>query len=350
MVDFRRNSTQLSFLHNRPNSCLVCLNRVRGAFSLIIAAALVVAVPDLAQAQQKFPSKPIRVVIAVPAGSQTDAIARMIGQKMSESWGKPVVVENRPGAGGILAGNLVAKATPDGYTLLMPAAFAIGAALQVDLPYNPLKDFAGITQIGFSTQALVVAPALGAKSVKDLIALGKSQPGKMISSSGSVASISRLNGERFQLAAGIKVVNVAFKAGVEALIETLAGRTHFSFASLSPALPFIKDGKLLALAVTTPQRSPVLPDVPALAETLPDFRKPESSIGLLAPANTPRPILSQISREVARILELPDVKERMQGMGSGPAPTTPAEYDAILRDQIETLTKLARDIGLRPKG
>jgi tripartite-type tricarboxylate transporter receptor subunit TctC len=144
-------------------------------------------------------------------------------------------------------------------------------------------------------------------------------------------------------------VNVAFKAGVEALIETLAGRTHYCFAALAPALPFIKDGKLQALAVTTPQRLPILPDVPAMAETLPDFKKPESSHGLLAPAKTPRPILNQISKEAARILSLPDIKERLQAMGFALAPSTPEELDKILREQIQTLSKLVRDAGLRSK-
>ena len=307
------------------------------------------AAPVHAQAQQKFPSKPVRIVVPNPAGSQGDSLARMIGQKMGERWGQPVVVDNRTGGIGTVAGSTVVKAAPDGHTLLQTAGFSISAALQTSLPYDPLKDFAGVAQIGIGTQVLVVAPALGVKSVKDFIALAKAQPGKIIYGSSAVGTGSHLNGARFALAAGIKVVTVAFKGGPEATIEIMAGRTHFSSVTLFSALPFINDGKLVALAVATPQRSPQLPDVPALAETMPDFKRPENSTGLLAPAGTPRPILVQISKDLARVLDLPDIKERLQGMGYFSAPSTPEEFDAILRSQIETLSRVARDTGLRPR-
>ena len=313
------------------------------------------AAPVYAQAQQNleagrgFPSKPVRVVVPNPAGSQGDALARMIAQKLSESWGQPVVVDNRTGGVGTVAGSTVVKAAPDGHTLLQTAGFAISAVLQTNLPYDPLKDFAGVVQIGIGTQVLVVAPALGVKSVKDFIALAKAQPGKILYGSSAVGTGSHLNGARFALAAGIKVVTVAFKGGPEATIEVMAGRTHYSSVTLFSALPFVNDGKLVALAVATPQRSPQLPDVPALAETMPDFKRPENSTGLLAPAGTPRPILVQISKDVARVLDLPDMKERLQGMGYFSAPSTPEEFDTILRAQIETLSKVVRDAGLRPK-
>lgn len=304
------------------------------------------AVPALAQ---PFPAKPVRLVVGLGAGAQTDTIARLIGQKLSESWGQPVVIENRTGAGGVIAASMVAKATPDGHTLLLLTSFAISAALSTNLPYDPLKDFAGVAQVGFTTQALAAAPAWGVKSVKELIALAQSQPGKILYASGAAGLASHLNGEKFRLAAGIKVVNVAFKGGSDVVIETLAGRTQYCFAGLAPVLPFIRDGRLLALAVNTPQRSPVLPDVPTLGETLIEFRKPESSSGMLAPAHTPRPILNQISKEIARVLNLPDVKERLQAIGLTPAPSTPDEYDKILREQITALSKLVRDAGLRAR-
>ena len=314
--------------------------------ALATAIAIGAAAPGLAQTSQKFPSKPIRLVVGLPAGSQADTMARLVGQKMSEGWGRPVVVDNRPGAGGALAAGTVAKAAPDGHTLLYSAGFAINA-LQPNLPYDPLKDFAGVTQIGFPTQVLVVAPALGVKSLKDFIALARSQPGKIIYGSPPAGTSAHLSGARFNLAAGIKAVTVAFKGAPEATIEVLAGRTHYSMVTLVAALPFIKDGKLLALGVTAPQRSPLLPDVPALAEMLPDFKRPEASGGLLAPAGTPRPILNQIGKEVARILDLPDVKERLNGFGYHPQPSTPEQYDRIVRDQIETLSRVVRDAGLR---
>jgi tripartite-type tricarboxylate transporter receptor subunit TctC len=321
------------------------------AFATVVVTGIALAAaPRIPQAQQNFPSKPIRLVISTTAGSQPDSIARMLGQKMSESWGRPVVVDNRPGAGGVLAASTVAKAAPDGHTLLYALPnFAISSVLQPNLPYNPLKDFAGIIQIGFTTNVLVVAPALGVKSVKELIALAKAQPGKLIFTSSPTGSAAHLTGARFNLIAGIKVVHVAFKGGPEAVIEVLAGRASYHIGTMGVTLPFIQDGKLLALAVTSPQRAPVLPDVPALAETLSEFRRPETSHALLAPAGTPRPVLNQINKEIARILDLPDVKERLQGIGYVPAPGTPEECNKILRAQIETLSRLVRDAGLRPR-
>ena len=241
-------------------------------FATAIAVGVVFAAA--AQAQQKFPSKPVRIVVPNPPGSQADTLARMIGQKLSERWGQPVVVDNRTGGVGTVAGSTVAKAAPDGHTLLQTAGFAISAAFQPNLPYT-LKDFAGVAQLGIGTQVLVVAPSLGVKSVKDFIALAKAQPGKILYGSSAVGTGSHLNGARFALAAGIKVVTVAFKGGPEATLEVMAGRTHYSSVTLFSALPFVNEGKLLALAVATPQRSPLLPDVPALAETLPDFRRPK---------------------------------------------------------------------------
>jgi tripartite-type tricarboxylate transporter receptor subunit TctC len=324
-------------------------NVVCPLFAFVAGVALAAA-PGIPQAQQNFPSKPIRLVAPTTAASQPDFLARMIGQKLSESWGRPVVVDNRPGAGGILAASTVAKAAPDGHTLLYALPnFAISAVLQPSLPYDPLKDFAAATQIGMSTNVLVVSAGLGIKSVKDLIALAKAQPGKLIFASSATGSASHLSGARFNLIAGIKVVQVAFKGGPDSTIEVLAGRAHYHVGTMGVVLPFVNEGKLLALAVTSPKRTPVLPDVPALGEMLSEFRRPETSHALLAPAGTPRLVLNQISKEVARVLDLPDVKERLQGIGFVAAPSTPEECDKILRAQIETLSKLVSDAGLRPK-
>jgi tripartite-type tricarboxylate transporter receptor subunit TctC len=289
-------------------------------------------------------------VSSTTPGSQPDGIARTIGQKLSESWGRPVVIDNRPGAQGMLAAGLVAKAAPDGHTLLYVLPnFTISAALQPSLPYDPVKDFTGIIQIGFSTNILVVTPTLGAKSVKDLVAIAKAQPGKLIFASSATGSASHLTGARFNFITGIKVVHVAFKGGPDATLEVLAGRSHYHLGTMGVTLPFIKEGKLVALGVTTPQRAPVLPDVPTLGETLPEFRRPETSHGLLAPAGTPRSVVNQINKEIARILDLPDVKERLESIAFVTAPGTPDEYSKIVPAQIETLHKLVADAGLRPK-
>lgn len=276
-------------------------------------------------------------------------LARVIGQKLSETWGKPVVIDNRPGAGGVLAASMVAKATPDGHTLLYALPnFAISPVLQPSVPYA-LKDFAGITQIGFSTNVLVATPALGVKSVNDLITVAKAQPGKIVFASSATGSAGHLSGARFAHITGIKVITVAFKGGPDATIEVLAGRGHYHVGTMGVVLPFIKDGKLVPLALMTPLRTSVLPDVPTLGETLPEFKRPETSHALLAPAGTPRAIVNQINKEIVRILELADVKERLQAISFVAAPTTPEECNKILRAQIETLSALVADAGLRPK-
>ena len=315
----------------------------------LLALTAMFTMPAIALAQN-FPAKPIRMVMSTTAGSQPDAIARMIAQKMSERWGRPVIVDNRPGAGGALAAPLVAKAAPDGHTLLYVLPnFVISPALHPGFNYSSLKEFAGIGQIGFSTNLLVATPSLGAKTINDFITVAKAQPGKIIFGSSATGSASHLSGMRFNTLAGIKVVHVAFKGGPDAAIEILGGRTHYTVATLGVALAFIKEGKLLALAVTTPQRTPVLPGVPSLSELMPEFKNTETSHGLLAPAGTPLPIRQQISKELARDLDLPDIKERLNTIGYVIAPSTPEAYDKILRDQFETVVKLVQDAGLRAK-
>ena len=315
-----------------------------------IAAAALAAGPLSAPAQQKYPSKPIRLVASTTAGSQPDALARMFAQKMSEHWGQAVVIDNRAGAGGTLAAGSVARSTPDGHTILYVLPnFTISSVLQSSLPYDALKDFAAVSQIGMSTNVLVASPGLNAKTVKDLVALGKAQPGKLILASSAVGSASHLTGARFNLIAGIKVITVAFKGGPDATIEVLAGRAQYHVGTMGVVLPFIKEGKLVGLGVTTPQRAPVLPDVPSLGEIMPEFKRPETTHGLVVPAGTPRPVVAQLNKELARILDLPDVKERMQAIAFVPLPSSPEEFSAILRSQLATLSKLVVDAGLKPK-
>lgn len=315
----------------------------------VIAVGLAVAAPSFAQTQQKYPSKSVRIVVGFSPGSATDITARMIGPKLSEFWGQPVIIDNRSGAGSTLASALVAQATPDGHTLLMvSASFAITAILQKNLPYDALRDFSGVTQIGASTSALTVAPSLGVKSVKELIALAQERPDKIFFGSAGTGSGVHMTTERFNLLAGIKVVHVPFRGQPEMLIDILGGRIHYGIPGLGPALPFIREGRLLPLAVVNPKRSALLPNVPAMVEVLPGYER-DAAHALLAPARTPRPILNQISKDVARVLDLPDVKERMQAIAFEPAPTTPEEYDRIIRNQIEIFTKVAKAAGLIAK-
>ena len=325
------------------------MNSPLRAFLLPVAAALLV-MPGIALAQQKFPSKPIRFVVPFSPGGGTDTMARVIAHKMGENWGQPVVIENRTGAGGAIGTAIVAKATPDGHTLLVSSAgFIISAALHPNnLPYDALRDFSGVTQIGYSTSTLVVPQALGVKSVKDFIEYARARPGKIFFSSGGAGSSTHLSGERFRLAAGIKAVHVGFKGSSDAMLEVVAGRVHYVITGLLTTLPHIQDGKLVALAVVTPIRSPLLPEVPALAEILPGYKR-EGSHVMLAPAATPRHIVNQLSKEVRRIFELPDVKERLKNFDYLLSPTTPEELDKILRTDIETFSELITRAGLRAK-
>lgn len=313
-----------------------------------LAFALVTALSFMATAQDSFPNKPIQMIVPFTAGSSTDIHARMVGKKMSENWGQQVVVINRPGGGGIVAGSIVARAAPDGYTLLYHGpGFAVSATLYSKLPYDPLKDFAAVTQISISPFVLVVGPSLGVKSVNDLIALAKQKPGQLNFGSAGIGGATHLTGEQFRFAADIDVVHVPYKGTPEALIDTMAGRIQYFISPIAPALSFIKDGRLLALAVTTAQRSPVLPNVPTVAETaLPGFEM-EGWGGLWAPANTPKAVLNQLSNEVARILALPDIRERLQSEGVVPKSSTPEEFAKFTRAEIEKLGKVVKASGMR---
>lgn len=320
-------------------------SNARTACIAVVAAAA--AAPG-AYAQQQFPTKPIRMVVPFSAGSQTDILARLIGQKMNEHWGQQVVVDNRPSAGGTIAAGIVAAAPPDGHTLMVHSVgHAINATLYSRLPFDTLRDFAGVSQIASVPNVLVVAPALGVKSVKDLIALAKQKPGQINFGSAGIGSGTHINGEQFKVAAGVNVVHVPYKGTPEALTDTMTGRIQYFFSPLVPALPFVKEGRLLALAVSTAKRAPVLPDVPTVAEAaLPGFDF-DQWYGMLAPTKTPKPILDQLSKEVARVLDLPDVRERFQSQGAVAKPSTPQQFDVFIRSEIGKLANVIKASGAR---
>ena len=319
----------------------------RATFATLIATGIAVAaVPGVAA--QNYPTKPVRMIVPFTAGSATDLLARRIAPKMSDNWGQQVVVDNRGGGGGTLGAGIVAKATPDGYTLLVHSiAYAMNAALYSKLPYDPLKDFAPVSQILISTSLLVVAPTLGVKSVKELIALAKQKPGKLTFSSSGVGSGTHLNGEQFRFAAGIDVVHVPYKGVPEPLIDTMSGRIDYFLSPLVPALPFIRDGRLLALAVSTAQRTPALPDVPTIAEAaLPGYEF-QGWWGVFAPARTPRAIINQISKEIARVVEFPDIKKQFLVQGEEGRSSTPEEFTRFIRAEIEKTRKIVKLAGIR---
>ena len=315
---------------------------------------LVAGVVPLAYAQttstgsgQAWPTRPVRLIVGFSPGSATDISARLLAPKLAELWGQPVVIENRSGAGSSIASAMAAQATPDGYTLLViSASFAINAVLRSNTGYDPLRDFTSVTQIGYSTGALVISPSFGIKSVKELIAAANERPGKILYGSAGAGSGIHMSTERFRMSAGIKITHVAFKGQPEMLIENLAGRVHLGMPGLGTSLGMIRDGRLLALAVVTPKRSPLLPDVPAMVEILPSFRR-DASHALMAPAKTPRAIVNKISKDATRVLDMPDVKKQMEAIDFIPAPTTPEEFDKILRAMLVTFDEVARAAGLK---
>ena len=328
-------------------------NQSQGARKWLVAVFTVAGflAADTASAQKApatFPTKPVRIIVGFTPGSATDITARLLGPKLSDLWGQPVVIENRSGAGGTLAWAVAAKATPDGHTItVVSTAFAISHVLQgKNLPYDALKDFRAVTLIGTPTGTLVVAPSLGVKSVKELIALAKEK--KVLYASTGAGSGTHLGTERFNMVAGIKPVHVAFKGQPEMIIEVVTGRVNFAIVSLGAGMPFIKDGRLVPLAVNTPKRSPQIPDVPSLFEIVPGFER-DAAHALMAPAQTPTPVVQKIARDVARVLEMPDVRERLHGMSFDPSPGAPEEYDREIRRQIEVFTNVAKALGLIPK-
>jgi len=312
----------------------------------VVVASLAAAGP--ATAQQQYPSKPIRMLVPFSAGSQTDILARWIGEKITDASGQQVVVDNRPSAGGTIASQYVLAANPDGYTLMMVSTGHAGnATMYSKLPYDTIKDFAGISRVASVPNLLVVSPTLGPKSVKELIAFAKSKPGQINFSSAGIGSGTQINGEMFRLAAGFEATHVPYKGAPESLNETVSGRVHFTFSPILVAAGQVKAGRALALAVSTSRRSSMFPDVPTVAEAgVPGFDY-DQWYGLLASAITPRPVVRTVNKEVVRILNLPDIKDRMLTQGATPTPTTPEEFDAFIRSEVQRFAKVLIAAGAR---
>jgi tripartite-type tricarboxylate transporter receptor subunit TctC len=316
--------------------------------SIEVLAALALACAPFAAQSQSYPTKPVRVIIGFSAGSEIDVVGRLVSQKVSEGLGQQLVVENRTGAGGTLGAALVAGAAPDGYTLLINSVSHAGVqALYSKLPYETLRDFAGISQLTSAPNVLVVAPSQGIKTAAELIARAKDKPGTINFGSAGVGSGTHMTLEQFRLATGINVTHVPYKGVPEVLTDTATGRVHTSFAPIGNTLGMIKDGRLVPLAVSTSVRSPALPDVPALAEGAVPGLDWDQWYGMFAPAKTPRAIVNQLSKEVGRVLNLPEIKERISTRGSVPKPSTPEEFDAFVRAEVEKVSKVIRDGGIK---
>jgi len=297
---------------------------------------------------QTYPARPVRVIVAFSPGGVTDIIARTVAGKLAELWGQPVVVENRPGAGGSIGAVAVARSPADGHTLLVHSSgYAINAGLNPGLPYDPRRDLVEVAHLGAQPMLVVVSPASGMRSVQDLIAAARAKPGALAYGSSGIGSGAHLNGEKFRIAAGVEVLHVPYKGGAEAIQDTIAQRLAFTFNTVTLALPHIREGRLRPLGVSSVQRSALLPDVPTIAEAgVPGFEFTFWN-GLWAPGGTPPSLVERINRDVARAIAQPEVRERFANLGAEPVEMTPAQFSQFVRGEIEDVARIGRTAGIK---
>lgn len=320
----------------------------RGALRLLGALPLMQALPAAAQdAAASWPSRPVTIVVGFAPGGATDIAARLIAQKLQEAWGQPFVVDNRAGAGSNIGSEVVARAEPDGYRLLMGTiANATNMSLYKNLKYDTLRDFAAVTQVMSAPSVLVVSPTLAVDDLKGLIALAKSRPGTLTYASSGAGGSPHLAGELLCQRAGIQMIHVPYKGAAPALADVIAGHVNLGFKTALSAIPSMQAGKLKPIAVAATKRLPQIPNVPTMAEAgIADFEVSSWS-GLLAPAKTPQPIVDKLQREVARILALPDVRERFAAQGAEPVGSTPEVFRAYVKAEIERWGQVARSAAI----
>ena len=314
------------------------------ARAAVATALLAAAVPAAAQ---EYPTRPVRMIVGFAVGGGTDTTARPIAQKLSELFGQQVIVDNRPGAAGNIATDLVAKASPDGYTILMGtiAALAINPSLYDNLPFDPERDLAPVTQAVDATNILSLHPSVPAGSVKELIALAKSK--SLNYGSSGVGATGHLAGELFNLMTGVKLVHVPYKGGAPAMVDLVAGRVELVFATAASAVPQIKAGKIKGIAVTTAKRSALMPELPTIAEAgLPGYDA-NNWYGLMVPANTPRAIIDRLNAETVKVLNMPEVRTFLFNQGLEAAPSTPEEFGAYIRSERAKWAKIVKASGAK---
>jgi tripartite-type tricarboxylate transporter receptor subunit TctC len=310
--------------------------------TMAVSALAMAGIHGLALAQS-YPSRPIKIVVPSPPGGSTDQLARLVGQKLSEAWGQPVVVDNKPGAGLTLGADFVAKSPADGYTLLMGAVHhSIAPAVYKKLPYDFAKDLAPITVIAVVPNVLIAAASLPAQTTREVIALAKASPGKLSYGSTGAGTAHHLIGEQFNDMAGTDITHIPYKGSSPALVDLMGGQITFMFDTVASCLPHIKSGKLKAIAVATATRSSALPDIPTLSESGLAGFDIATWFGLLAPAGTPKEVISRLHTEVVRILSNSDVKKQLAGMGAEPIGNTPEEMKVQIAGELSKFSKLAQ--------
>ena len=312
-----------------------------------LAVALLLAAGAAPAAETGYPSKPIRFLVGFPPGGGNDTMARLFGQKMSEHLGRPLVIDNRPGAGGNVAAELTAKTPPDGYTILMvSSSHPIQGLLKKNLPYDPIRDFSGIAQLVVYRSMLVVNPSLLVNSVRDLITLAKAKPGALNFVSAGNGSGSHLAGELFKLATGVNLTHVPYKGTAQAITDLIGGRVQLMFTPLAPVIAQLQAGKLRPVAVTSANRSRILPEVPTIAEAGVPGYEFSAWYGILGPAALSADIKNRLNAAVAHAMDLPDVKDRLQAEDMDLVKRTPAELDGIRRADLAKWTKIVKQTGI----
>ena len=313
------------------------------ALSTMAAAAFGGTLDASAQA---YPNQVVRIIVPFSAGSITDGLARILADKLGDLWKQQVIVENRPGLPGTTA---VAKSAPDGYTLMLTSnGHTIAGAINKSIQYDPVKDFAGVSRVAAVPLVAIVPPDFPGKTLKDFIAAANEKPGQLNFSSAGIASTSYLSAEILKQDAKINIQHVPYKGAPEATTAVIRNDVQMYMAPIPSTQELTATGKVKALAINSAKRVPQLPDVPTVAETLPNY-KYESWFGVLAPAGTPQAILTKVSEDIAKVLEMPDVREKLLAQGSIPSPTTPAEFDAINKSDTERYGKILKDAGITPQ-
>jgi tripartite-type tricarboxylate transporter receptor subunit TctC len=324
----------------------------------VLALAVVVALPGGVPAQaastgsgHDYPSKPVRMIAPYPPGGSSDVLARIVAQKLSDALGRPVVVENRPGAAANVGHEIAAKATPDGYTLLLTSAAALvtNPFLYKKLNFDPHRDFAPISLVATAAPMLIVHPSIPAKSVQEFIAYAKTRPGQLNFGSGGVGTTSHIVGEVFQIATSVRMVHVPYKGGVLAVADLVAGQIQLSFADMVPSVPQVKAGKLRALAVTSEQRSGALPDVPTMAEAGVKAQFPAQWWGIAVPRGTPQSVIRRINADIAQMMKAPDIQEKYAAMGIFTAHTTPERMTELQVSGTRLMAQVVKAAGIRPE-
>ncbi|MCE2948437.1 MAG: Bug family tripartite tricarboxylate transporter substrate binding protein [bacterium] len=344
------NPTATRVRHPHPHRAAGRACRAHAAAALLLAGAFLAPSTQGDAIAQAYPAKPIRMVVPFAPGGNTDIIARVIAPRMAESLGQPVIIENRGGAGGVIGSEVVARAAPDGYTLLMvSAAHVINPAMVKKLPFDSIKDFQPISLVADVPTALIVHPSLPVRNVKELVALGRKRPDQVNYSTAGRGTVGHLSGELLNAAAKVRFVHIPYKGAGPALTDLIAGQVEFQFASLPAVVQFVRAGKVRLIAQTGAKRSGAAPDVPTMEESgLPGFIV-SSGFGILGPAGTPRPVVDRVNAAIRAALGSADVKKVFAEQGAEPVGSTPEEYEAFNRNEIARWQKAAREANIQPE-